>query len=78
MSKSWFSYHLDQVLLRCNIPPKHYSGHSFRIGAATSAATQGISTASLQQLGWWSSYAYASYVCLHASAIIKAQRLLRP
>lgn len=78
MSKSWFSYHLKQVLLRCNISPKHYSGHSFRIGAATSAAMQGLPSASLQQLGRWSSSAYASYVRPDASSIISAQRSLKP
>ena len=74
MFNSWFSHHLEQVLLKCNLPPKHYSGHSFRIGAATSAAIQGQSTASLQQLGCWSSSAYASYVRPDVSAIIGAQK----
>ena len=55
LSKAWFINHLKLVLLKCRIPPSQYSGHSFRIGAATSAASQGISTASLQQLGRWSS-----------------------
>ena len=78
MSKSWFTFHLGQIIQRCSLPPDHYSGHSFRIGAATIAATQGLSTASLQQMGRWSSSAYASYVRPDASAIIQAQRSLRP
>ena len=78
MSQSWFSHHLAQVVAKCNLPPGRYSGHSFRIGAATSAAVQGLSTATLQQLGRWSSSAYSSYVRPDAASIIEAQRSLRP
>ena len=70
-------FNLGQIIQRCSLPPKHYSGHSFRIGAATTVATQGLSTAYLQQTGRWSSTAYASHVRPDASAIIKAQRSLK-
>ena len=78
MSQSWFSHHLSQVVAKCDLPSGKYSGHSFRIGAATSAALQGVSTASLQQLGRWSSSAYSSYIRPDSAAIIEAQRSLRP
>ena len=35
-----------------------YSGHSFRSGAATTAAKQGISDATIKMLGRWKSSAY--------------------
>ena len=35
-----------------------YSGHSFRIGAATTAAERGISDATIKMLGRWKSSAY--------------------
>ena len=78
MSKSWFTFQLGQIIQRCSLPPDHCSGHSFRIGAATTAATQGLSTASLQQMGRWSSSAYVSDVRPDATAIIQAQISLMP
>ncbi len=78
MSKIWFLQQFKRVLLQCNLSPQHYSGHSFRIGAATSAAMQGVSSASLQQLGCWSSTAYSSYIRPDASSILAAQRSLKP
>ena len=39
-----------------------YSGHSFRIGAATTAAQEGIGDAIIQRLGRWSSGAYRGYI----------------
>uniref|UniRef100_A0A096M1W8 Core-binding (CB) domain-containing protein n=1 Tax=Poecilia formosa TaxID=48698 RepID=A0A096M1W8_POEFO len=62
MSSSWFLKFLRETLISCNLAPSQYSGHSFRIGAATSAASLGLPSASLQRLGRWSSSAYASYI----------------
>ena len=39
-----------------------YSGRSFRSGAATTAAKQGISDATIKMLGRWKSSAYQLYV----------------
>ena len=39
-----------------------YSGHSFRIGAATTAAKKGIEDSMIQVLGRWQSAAYLRYV----------------
>ena len=39
-----------------------YSGHSFRSGAATTAARQGIAEATIQKLGRWKSSAYQLYI----------------
>ncbi len=41
-----------------------YSGHSFRIGAATTAAQAGIGDAVIKQLGMWKSSAYSTYIRL--------------
>lgn len=39
-----------------------YSGHSFRCGAATTAAEQGLGEATIMMLGRWSSVAYRAYI----------------
>lgn len=39
-----------ELLRSAGVDPTHYSGHSFRIGAATTAAAQGVSDATIQLL----------------------------
>ena len=39
-----------------------YSGHSFRIGAATTAAARGVSGSTIQTLGRWESDSFKRYI----------------
>ena len=41
---------------------KRYSGHSFQIGAATTAAEVGLEDSLIKTLGRWESSAYLLYV----------------
>ena len=52
------------VLERGGVCSKGYSGHSFQIGAATTAVEAGVSEAVIQQLGRWKSVAYKGYIRL--------------
>ena len=55
---------LRLALQASGIDPAPYSGHSFRIGAATTAAARGIEDSLIQALGRWQSSAYLRYVKL--------------
>ena len=53
---------LRQVLRRAGVECSRYSGHSFRIGAATTAAARGVSDSTIQTLGRWASDAFTRYI----------------
>lgn len=56
----------NTVVKRCvgfvDLPAKLFSSHSFRIGAATSAAVRGVSDAEIRNMGRWSSDAFRRYI----------------
>ncbi|XP_034091666.1 uncharacterized protein LOC117559108 [Gymnodraco acuticeps] len=78
LTQRQFNIYLKQVLIKSGLSPLLYTGHSFRIGAATSAANQGVSSSSLQQLGRWSSSAFSSYIRPDLNAVLAIQRSLQP
>lgn len=52
---------LGQILSSAGIEG-HFSSHSFRIGAATVAARNGLPDHQIQALGCWTSFAYQLYI----------------
>jgi site-specific recombinase XerD len=59
---------LKDTLHRAGINPHRYSSHSFRAGAATSAAAAGLPEWLIKALGRWSSDAYQIYITTPPSA----------
>nr|XP_009304434.1 proline and serine-rich protein 1-like [Danio rerio] len=76
VTRFWFQKHLKYVLTNSGFPSESYSSHSFRIGAATTAAHKGLSQQHIQTLGRWSSDAFKTYIRLSHSHLREAQRTL--
>ena len=53
---------VSHLLRLVGIDPTAYSGHSFRIGGATSASLAGLKDYEIQMLGRWKSDCYKTYV----------------
>ena len=57
-----FNKELRQALLFCDLDPTTFKSHSFRIGAATTAAQLGMSDSQIRTLGCWKSDAFKQYI----------------
>ena len=54
--------HIKHLATSLGLDSSRYSGHSLRIGGATSAAEAGLSQWQIKLLGWWNSQAYQVYI----------------
>ena len=54
--RSAFISHLKEALTNVGIDLTQFAGHSFCIGAATTAAKRGLSNSPIKQLGCWAGY----------------------
>ncbi len=62
LTKQRFIAAVREALKKVGVDQAKYSGHSFRIGAATTAAARGTEDSIIQTLGRWESLAYLQYV----------------
>ena len=53
VSYSYFCTILKQTLHAAGYSSAHFKSHSFRIGAASTAASQGVAEVDIQAMGWW-------------------------
>ena len=53
--KARFVTEVHTILVALEVPQDQYAGHSFRIGAAISAALAGVEDSTIQLLGQWQS-----------------------
>ena len=74
LSRQYFLQHLRVLLQIAGYNPDLYNGHSFRIGAATTAAQAGVPDHLIKTLGRWKSDCYVRYIRTSLTNIHKAQQ----
>ena len=62
LTRQRFIVAVRSALREAGVEAGHYAGHSFRIGAATTAAARGLEDSTVQTLGRWKSLAYLEYI----------------
>ena len=62
LTKAQFISRIRSILQLLGLPHCDYAGHSFRIGAATTAASMGVEDSMIQTLGRWHSAAFLQYI----------------
>lgn len=73
LSRNIFVNYLKEICRRLGFDESAYSGHSFRIGAASSAAAAGVEDHIIKVLGRWSSDCYTRYIRIDQKIIEMAQ-----
>ena len=76
LTRPTFLKYLRQLLQEAHYPPAAFNTHSFRIGAATSAAHSGVPASTIKRLGRWRSRAFGRYIRPHSSTLRQAVRRL--
>jgi len=76
LTQKIFSMALDSLLADLQLNHTHYSSHSFRIGAATTAAQANIPDACIKMLGRWQSNAYQRYIKTPPQELAKFSMIL--
>ena len=75
LTKSKLTSQFKSFLMKCGIGG-NYTLHSFRVGAASTAAALGFPEYLLKALGRWSSEAYKIYIKLPVDCLASASRSL--
>lgn len=76
LTQTRFVVEIRKALAAAGVDCRPYSGHSFRIGAATTAAERGVGDTTIKTLGRWKSSAYQAYVRLQRSHLAEISRCL--
>jgi len=77
LTKTALSAELSSLLPLCNVPSSTgYANHSFRIGAATSAAMAGTPEYVIRHMGRWKSDAVLRYIRVSDHEVINVSRQL--
>ena len=78
LTQSRFAEEIRNALSRAGVDQSRYYTHSFRIGAATTAAVKGMEDSLIKTLGRWESTAYLQYVRIPRSQLsVVSNRLIQ-
>ena len=76
LTRQRLTSHLRTLLQLAGFDPDAYASHSFRIGAATTAAAAGLPDWQIQAMGRWSSDCYTRYIRTPQSTLAQTSRRL--
>ena len=76
LTRQRFTASLRGLLVAAGFDPDTYASHSFRIGAATTAAAAGLPDWQIQAMGQWSGDCYRRYIVTPQSTLIQASQRL--
>ena len=76
LSREWLVTQVCQALLSAGKDHAPYSGHSFRIGATSTAAERGMEDSLIKVLGRWQSSAYQRYVKIPREHLAVVSKIL--
>lgn len=76
LTKARFTDQIREALSTIGYDPKSYAGHSFRIGAASTAAERGIEDSAIKALGRWKSDAFQAYIKLPRAKLAPFAKVL--
>ena len=76
LSRGFFLKMIRAALLHAGYNPSEFAGHSFRRGAASSAAVAGYSDYEIQLLGRWRSDAFKLYLEVDQARLLQLSRTL--
>eukprot|EP00794_Sanderia_malayensis_P012898 gene12898-biopygen10284 len=76
LSRDTFTKDVRNLLSQCGFSSSEFAGHSFRIGAATSAAAAKMPSWLIKTLGRWTSDCYERYVRTPETVLLEASKNL--
>lgn len=74
LTREFLIMNTRKILTKMGKNPDLYSGHSFRIGAATTAAKGGVPDHLIKTMGRWASNSYLRYIRSDPETIAQSQR----
>ena len=78
LTKARFVEIVRAALEELGLPREQFAGHSFRIGAATTAAQSGLEDSTIMMLGRWNSAAFLQYLRTPRESLASATARLFP